>query len=196
MKINYLEIKTKSIEILIPFALYWFFIGFMSLIPDVQSKDLTYYLFLPAGVKLFSVLIFRINGAVGIALAVFLRLMLTNPSQLWFGCLIISIVLTLALYVVVEGALQLFRVERNLSNLNYYQIVGLAFITSVVNGFLFSYVASAFGISQMSSGPWHKGAEVVLGNFAGNAAFVCLAMFLFKHKNFVTTLIKIKIDRN
>jgi len=97
---------------------------------------------------------------------------------------------------VVEGALQLFRVERNLSNLNYYQIVGLAFITSVVNGFLFSYVASAFGISQMSTGLWHKGAEVVLGNFAGNAAFVCLAMFLFKHKNFVTTLIKIKIDRN
>lgn len=82
------------------------------------------------------------------------------------------------------------KVDRDLSNLQYYQIVVLATATSIVNGFVFAYVVSALTIGQMSGGLFHSGFTTVMSNFAGNAIVVCLAMLIVKNKLIIINFIK------
>ena len=113
------SIKTKNIliEIAISFALYWIFAAFIYFVPELKNGLYNYYLFLPAGVKFFAVLIFGWRGAVGTGLAIFSRLILTDPLVPWYSWIIVSIASSLAMFLVVEWGLRLFKVERNLSNL-------------------------------------------------------------------------------
>ena len=181
------SIKTKNIlvEIAISFALYWIFAAFIYFAPEIKNGLYNYYLFLPAGVKFFAVLIFGWRGAVGTGLAIFSRLILTDPLVPWYSWIIVSIASSLAMFLVVEWGLRLFKVERNLSNLKYYQIVVLATVTSVVNGFLFVYVVASLGIGQVSTEIFHNGIVVTMGNFAGNAVFVCTAVILLRQKTVI-----------
>jgi len=181
-----LNIKNNLIEILVAFVLYWVFAGYLYFFPELKSSEITYFIFLPAGVKLFAILIFRWRGAVGTGLAIFSRLMLTDSEQPWTSWLIAAASVTLTLYLVVEYGLKLFQVKRDLSNLHYYQIVVLATITSLVNGFVFAYAVSALTIGQMSEGLFHSGFVTVLGNFVGNALFVCALVVIVRHKLSIT----------
>jgi len=118
-------------------------------------------------------------------LAIFSRLILTDPLVPWYSWIIVSIASSLAMLLAVEWGLRLFKVERNLSNLKYYQIVVLATVSSVVNGFLFVYVVASLGIGQVSTDIFHNGIAVTMGNFAGNALFVCAAVLLLRQKTFI-----------
>lgn len=162
----------------------------MYFLPQLKNSSVTYFLFLPAGIKLFAVLIFRWRGALGTGLAIFARLIFTDSSQPLTSWLLAAASVTLALYLVVEYGLKLMKVDRDLSNLQYYQIVVLATATSIVNGFVFAYVVSALTIGQMSGGLFHSGFTTVMSNFAGNAIVVCLAMLIVKNKLIIINFIK------
>jgi hypothetical protein len=176
------NIKNNLLEILIAFALYWVFVAPLYFFPALKSSQITYYLFLPAGIKLFSILVFQWRGLIGTALAIFLRLFFTDPAQGWVNWLIAAISVSIALYVAVEFGLKLMRVKRDLSNLHYYQIVALAVVTSIINGCVFAFALNSLGIGQLSEGLFHSSAITVLGNFAGNASIVCLLVFIFQHQ--------------
>lgn len=176
------NIKSYLLEISISFALYWIFAGYLYLIPALKSSPITYFLFLPAGVKLFAILIFKWRGALGTGLAIFSRLMLTDPAQPWVSWFIAATSVTIALYLVVELGLKLFKIDKSLSNLHYYQIVVLATVSSIINGFVFAYVVSSLTIGQMSGDLFHSGFVTVIGNFIGNALFVCAAVLIMRSK--------------
>jgi len=183
------NIKNNLAEIAISFSLYWVFAAPLYFLPDLKSGRFNYWLFLPAGIKFFTVLIFRWRGAVGAALAIFSRLTLTDPLEPWYSWIIVAVASSLAMFLVVEWGLKLFKVERNLSNLKYYQIVLLGTLTSVVNGFLFVYVVAALGIKQVSTEIFHNGIVVTMGNFAGNALFVCVAVLIMREKSAILRFI-------
>jgi hypothetical protein len=184
------NIKNHLIEIVISFILYWIFAGYLWFFPELRSGVITYFIFLPAGVKLFAVLVFQWRGAVGTGIAIFSRLMITDSTQPWISWLIVAVTVSIALYVVVQLVLMVLGVEKNLSNFHYYQIVLLAAITSITNGFTFAYVVNSLTNSEMSSSLFHSGFNVVIGNFIGNALFVCGALLIMQKKVAIVNFIK------
>ena len=186
--------KTKNtlLEIFISFSLYWAFVAPLYFFPQLKSGPITYYIFLPAGLKLLTILIFRWRGLVGVALGTFTRLMFTDPTQSMISWFLVAFSANLAIYVVVECGLKLFKVDRDLSNINYYQVVVLATLASILNGSVFAFAVSSLTTSQMSGGLFHSSFVTIMGNFAGNALFVCTALFILQHRikiiNFVSRL--------
>ena len=192
INIHYLNIKTNLFEILFSFGLYWLFVGITNLIPGLHTGNLTFYLLIPAGVKIFAILIYRIRGAIGIFLGVFSRLLLAEPDHPWTSWLLISLTSIIVLFLVIEFMLQSFGVHSNLANLNYYQLVALVTATSVINGFLAVYGVDGLGMGAMnetSETLFHKCVVAVMGNFAASAIFVCIAVLLLKNKIYLLNLI-------
>jgi hypothetical protein len=180
-------LKTKNIltEIAIAFALYWLFVGLISLFPQLKSGPLTFYLFLPAGAKLFSILIFRWRGAIGVGLGTFLRLTLADPAYPWSDWLLVALSTTLLLFLAIEASLRILKIDEDLSNLRYYQIVVLAVVASIANGTAFIHSLSWVTGKAMENGLFHNSFSTVLSNFAGNALFVCSLMLIMQHKGMI-----------
>ena len=177
-----MKIKNIFFQIGVSFALYWALVAPLYFFPQLKSGPITYYIFLPAGIKLFTILIFRWRGLIGVALGTFTRLIFTDPSQSIASWFIVALSANLVIYLVIEFGLKILKVDRDLSNLNYYQVVGLATVASIFNGSVFAFAVSGLTTSQMSGGLFQSGFTTVMGNFAGNALFVCLALFIVQHK--------------
>lgn len=182
MAVSDLKSKNILIEIGIAFALYWICLALVYPFELLKSSPITYYLYLPAGIKLFTILIFRWRAVIGVALASSIRLIYSDPTQPWLAWIAVATAAALALYLVVEIVLRALKIDQDLSNLGYYQIVLLPALTSVVNGFVFSYGVSILTNANLSEDVFHRSFLAVIGNFAGNALFVCLMMLLIRHK--------------
>ena len=178
-----MNIKSNLTEIFLSFTLYWVFVGLIYFIPQLKYGPLNYFLFIPAGAKLFAILVFRWRGAFGVALGIFTRLMFTDGSEPWTAWFIVALVSTLVLYLVVEWGLKYFDVDENLSNLNYYQIVAIATVSSVANGFVFAYCLDRLTNIYMQADVFHHGFVLAMANIAGNAIFVCGLVLLMQSKN-------------
>ena len=179
------NLKSNLIEVLISFLLYGFFAWVISCFPQLKSGPLTFYLFIPAGVKLFSILIFSWRGAIGIGLGTFVRLLLVDPSIPWGTWLIVSLVTTSILFLAIELALKVLKIDKNLSNINYYQIVILAVIASVANGVGFMQSVNFMTGHHMDGGAFHHNFLIIMANFAGNALFVCALVVILKQKRVI-----------
>ena len=184
-----MNLKSTLFEIAFSFLLYAIFAWIIACIPQLKSGPLTYYLFIPAGVKLFAILIFGWRGAVGTGLATFMRLVLADPTQPWLSWLLVPVATSLTLWIVVEYGLKLFGVNKNLSNLEYYQIVVLAAVGSIVNGFTFSYAVASLTSYQINGGFIYDGLLTTLGNFAGNALFVCSLILIMRQREAILGLL-------
>ena len=180
--------KNNLVEILISFFLYWVFFSLIGFIPSLKSGPITYFVFMPAGIKLFSVLIFRWRGALGTGLAIFTRLMLTNNPENWGNWLLVAVSVSVVLYLVVELGLRTFKTNDDLDSLTYLQIVTLATVASIVNGLVYAYTFNGLSISQIGDGALHTGFLTIMGNFAGNAVFVCSAIFLLRHQEAIKAI--------
>lgn len=183
------NIQTTFVEIAIPFILYWIFVAPLYFFSQLKSSPITFFIFLPAGVKLVSILIFDWRGMVGVALGTFSRLASTEFSQPVVSWLFIAFSTTLSIYLVVRVVLKLMGIERDLSNLRYYQVLMLATITSIVNGFIFAYGVGWFTTVHMSKDLFHSSFITIMGNFTGNAVFVCGLMIIMRNKLMIKSFI-------
>jgi hypothetical protein len=95
---------------------------------------------------------------------------------------------TLAIYIVVKIGLWLMKIDGDLSNLHYYQVVILAVVASIINGSVFAYAVDALTVGQYSEGLFSSGFVTVFGNFAGNAFVVCLLLFISQHQSLIRKL--------
>lgn len=161
----------------------------MSLVPELKSGPLTFYLFLPAGAKLFTILIFSWRGAIGVGLGTFSRLLFVDQEQAWSDWFLVATITTLLLFLAIEAALKALRIDRELSNLRYYHIVVLAVIASIVNGAAFICSLNWVAGRAMDNGLFQSSFATVLSNFAGNAIFVCTLMLLLEYKKPILSLI-------
>jgi hypothetical protein len=188
------RINSNLLEITIVFALYLAFVVPLYYFPSFKSSQITYYLFLPAGIKLFSILIFQWRGLIGVTLGTFTRLMIADPAQPIVTWFIVAAAVNLAIYLVIKVGLWLMKTNEDLSNLHYYQVVLLAVVTSIINGSIFAYTVGATTIGQYGDALFHNGLMNALGNFAGNAFIACLLLFISHRRSLIRQFINSKID--
>lgn len=185
-----MKFKTTLIEIALSFALYWVFIAIQDLFPFLKNTHITYYVFLPAGVKLLTILIFRWRGAIGVGLATFMRLDFAAPSHHWIDWLYVATITTAATFLVIELGLSFFKLDERLSNLKYCHLVILAVITSIVNGFVFAKGLYMLVGNEMEGGLLHNSLLLIMGNFIGNAIFVCALVLIMTQKKSIINFLK------
>ena len=91
------------LKIGLPFCLYFLTLYAVKALPIlVNHPELSYFVYLPAGIKVLSVLIFGWMAAIGIGLAVFVRLLIFQPEQPWVVWFIVALVGSAVLVLVVN----------------------------------------------------------------------------------------------
>ena len=170
-----------SLEIVATFTLYFVALGVSQLFPSLLLGNVSFLLYLPAGIKLLSILVFGWRGAVGIVLAIFVRLLTKDGTYLVLESLEMALINAGVSWAVIYGFLRAFKISSNLYNLNLWHIVGLSAVCSVTNGLLFSWLLVGFNHLGAEL-YWHKVLMIVLGNFTGNAVLVWLLTYVSRHR--------------
>jgi hypothetical protein len=161
----------------LPFCLYFLTLYAVKAFPILANhSELSYFIYLPAGVKVLSVLIFGWMAAVGIGLAVFIRLVIFQPEQSWLMWLMVAIIGSAVLVLTVNLTLKALGVARNLHNLKYRDVVTLALFASIAHGF--SYTYAIFAIHNYAFDNFMRESMIiVMGGFFGNMLVIGLLTY-------------------
>ncbi len=155
----------------------------------VNKSELSYFIYLPAGIKVLSVLIFGWMAAIGIGLAVFIRLVVFQPEQSWLVWMTVASVGSIVLILVVNLTLKGLGVARDLHNLKYRDVVTLALFASIAHGFSYTYVI--FAIHNYAFDNFmREGMIIVMGGFFGNMLVIGLLTYIAQHSRWLQHQIK------
>ena len=178
------------LKIGVPFCLYFLTLYLVKFFPILENhSELSYFVYLPAGVKVLSVLIFGWMAAIGIGLAVFIRLVLLQPQQTWVVWLMVALIGSIVLVLAVNLTLRGLGVARDLHNLKYRDVVTLSLFASIAHGFTYTYVI--FAIHQYSFDNFvRESMIIVMGGFFGNMLVIGLLTYVAQHSRWVQKQIK------
>lgn len=169
----------------LPFGLYFLTLYVVKAFPMlVNHPELSYFIYLPAGIKVLSVLIFGWMAAIGIGLAVFIRLTIFQPEQPWFIWLIVALVGSIVLVLVVNLTLKGLGVARDLHNLKYRDVVSLALFASIAHGFSYTYVIFAIHNYDFDNF-MRESMIIVMGGFFGNMLVIGLLTYFAQHSQWL-----------
>ncbi len=149
----------------------------------VLDGDLSFILYLPAGIKLLSILVFQWRGAIGIALAIFARFVFYDQNYTVLQSLLMASINAGVSFLVIYSYLKIFNISSSLGNLNLWHIVGLSAVCSITNALLFIFRHLAF------EHYWHKVFLIVINNFTGNAVLVWLLTYTAR-RGYVQTYLR------
>ncbi|MBU3559429.1 MASE1 domain-containing protein [Polynucleobacter sp. Nonnen-W13] len=153
----------------------------MSYLPDfLINNDYSSFFYLPTGVKVLCVLVFDIWGVVGLAAGVLIRQSIQHPE---FGLalpLIIALENAIVFWVTVKLALRAMGVGRDIENITYLKIVGLALFCSFIHGFSYTFVLFEFNAIS-SSNYLRESLVAVMAGFFGTMVTVLMLSFVIKH---------------
>lgn len=169
------------LKIAISIALYFLAFLPMSYLPDLLiNNDYSTFFYLPTGIKVLCVLLFDVWGALGIAVGVLIRQSIQHPE---FGLtlpLMIALENAIVFWATVELALRSMGVGRDIKNITYLKIIGLALFCSFIHGFSYTFVL--FEFNAISSGNYLRESLVtVIAGFFGTMATVLALSFSIKH---------------
>jgi hypothetical protein len=187
--------KLPSIAIILskiglPFCLYFLTLFAVKALPVlVNHPELSYFVYLPAGIKVLSVLIFGWTAAIGIGLAVFIRLLIFQPEQSWVIWFAVALVGSTVLVLVVSLTLKGLGVSRDLHNLKYRDVVTLALLASIAHGFSYTYVIFATH-NYIFENFIRESMIIVMGGFFGNMLIIGLLTFAVQHSAWLQNQIK------
>jgi len=169
-----------GLDIGLPFLLYLIALGISSLVSSALSVELSIVLYLPAGIKLLSILIFQWRGALGIFLAILARFTLFDDAYTLAESIAMASINAGISWLVIYSYLKAFKISSNLDNLNFWHIVGLAAVCSITHALMFSWLQFAFGhLSQEQY--WHKVFLLLVKNFSANALLVLLLTYAARY---------------
>ena len=155
----------------------------------VNRPELSYFIYLPAGIKVLSVLIFGWLAAVGIGLAVFIRLLMFQPEQPWYAWFMVAAVGSVVLVLAVNLTLRGLGVARDLHNLKYRDVVTLALFASLAHGF--SYTYAIFAIHNYTFDNFmQESMIIVMGGFFGNMLVIGVLTFAIQRSRWLQAQIK------
>lgn len=168
-----------------PFCLYFFALYVVKAIPMLENQaELSYFIFLPAGIKVLSVLIFGWVAAIGVGLAVFIRLLIFQPEQPWYIWLTVASVGSIVLVLAVNLTLKGLGIARDLHNLKYRDVVTLALFASIAHGFTYTYVI--FVIHDHAFDNFiRESMIIVMGGFFGNMLVIGLLTYFAQHSQWL-----------
>lgn len=173
------------LKIGLPFCLYFLTLYAVKAFPVLENhSELSYFIYLPAGIKVLSVLIFGWIAAIGIGLAVFIRLVIFQPEQSWVVWLMVALVGSIVLVLAVNLTLKGLGVARDLHNLKYRDVVTLAFFASIAHGFSYTYVI--FVVHHYAFDNFiHESMIIVMGGFFGNMLVIGLLTYFAQHSGWL-----------
>ena len=169
----------------LPFCLYFLTLYVVKAFPFLANHPgLSYFVYLPAGIKVLSVLIFGWIAAIGIGLAVFIRLAIFQPEQPWFIWFVVALIGSAVLVLVVNLTLKSLGVARDLHNLKYRDVVALALFVSITHGFSYTYVI--FSIYNYAFDNFMRESMIiVMGGFFGNMLVIGLLTYFVQHSRWL-----------
>lgn len=184
------EVPIILLKIGTPFCLYFLSLYIVKAFPFlVNHPELSYFVYLPAGIKVLSVLIFGWLAAVGVGLAVFIRLLIFQPEQSWWAWFLVALVGSTVLVLTVNLTLKGLGVSRDLHNLKYRDVVTLALFASIAHGFSYTYVI--FLIHQHVFDSFiRESMIIVMGGFFGNMLIIGLLTFAIQRSAWLQNQIK------
>jgi hypothetical protein len=168
----------------VPFCLYFLSLYAVQAFPVLENgSELSYFIYLPAGIKVLSVLIFGWLAAIGVGLAVFIRLLIFQPQHSWFIWLLVAIIGSIVLVLVVNLTLKGLGVARDLHNLKYRDVITLALLASIAHGFSYTYLI--FSINNYGFDHFMRESMIiVMGGFFGNMLIIgLLTVFIHRSQN-------------
>ena len=173
------------IKIAISITLYFLAFLPMNYLPDVLiNNDFSTFFYLPTGIKVLCVLLFDIWGAIGIAIGVLIRQTIQHPEYGAILPLMIALENAIVFWASVKLSLKAMGVGRDVENITYLKIIGLASICSVIHGFSYTFVL--FEFNAISSGNYLRESLVtVMSGFFGTMATVLLLSFSLKHSSWL-----------
>jgi hypothetical protein len=179
----------------LPFCLYFLTLYVVKAFPFLANHpELSYFVYLPAGIKVLSVLIFGWIAAVGIGLAVFIRLAIFQPEQPWFVWFTVALVGSVVLVLVVNLTLKGLGVASDLHNLKYRDVVTLALFASIAHGFSYTYVI--FAIHHYAFDNFMRESMIiVMGGFFGNMLIIGLLTYFVQHSRWLQQKIQ-RLNKN
>jgi hypothetical protein len=170
--------KTIFICIGLSYLLYFSSLFLIYQIPFLEHiKDESYLVYMPAGFKVVLILVYGWMGALGVFLAVFTKLMVYGPAQTLSSCFWIALTGTSVFYFTIKLILKVFGISNNLRNIQYKHIVLIALLTSLFNGFVYTYfmfIVFGFGFDNYA----RESFFVAISNFLGNMVVIFLIHFL------------------
>jgi hypothetical protein len=179
----------------LPFCLYFLTLYIVKAFPFlVNHPELSYFVYLPAGIKVLSVLIFGWMAAIGVGLAVFIRLIIFQPEQPWFMWFIVALIGSVVLVLVVNLTLKGLGVAKDLHNLKYRDVVTLALFASIAHGFSYTYVI--FAIHNYAFDNFMRESMIiVMGGFFGNMLVIGLLTYFIQHSQWLQRQIQ-RLNKN
>jgi preprotein translocase subunit SecG len=128
-------------------------------------------------------------AAIGVGLAVFIRLVIFQPEQPWYVWLIVAMVGSVVLVLVVNLTLKGLSIARDLHNLKYRDVVTLALFASIAHGFSYTYVI--FLIHNYAFDNFMRESMIiVMGGFFGNMLVIGLLTYFAQHSQWLQDQIK------
>ena len=123
-------------------------------------------------------------AAIGVGLAVFIRLIIFQPEQPWYIWLTVATVGSVILVLVINLTLKGLGIARDLHNLKYRDVVTLALLASVAHGFSYTYVI--FVIHNYAFDNFMRESMIiVMGGFFGNMLVIGLLTYFAQHSRWL-----------
>ena len=193
--LNQIRIPIILLKIGVPFCLYFFTLYLVKVFPALENRpELSYFIYLPAGIKVLSVLIFGWMAAIGVGLAVFIRLLIFQPEQHWYVWLTVALVGSIVLVLAVNLTLKGLGIARDLHNLKYRDVVTLAIFASIAHGFSYTYVI--FLIHNYAFDNFvRESMIIVMGGFFGNMLVIGLLTYFAQHSRWLQQQIQ-RLNKN
>ena len=193
--INRIRFPIILLKVGVPFCLYFFTLYLVKAFPALENRpELSYFIYLPAGIKVLSVLIFGWMASIGVGLAVFIRLIIFQPEQPWYIWLIVAVVGSVILVLTVSLTLKGLGIARDLHNLKYRDVVTLALFASFAHGFSYTYVI--FVIHNYAFDNFMRESMIiVMGGFFGNMLVIGLLTYFAQHSRWLQQQIQ-RLNKN
>jgi hypothetical protein len=183
------------LKIGVPFCLYFFTLYVVKAFPFLENRpELSYFIYLPAGIKVLSVLIFGWMAAIGVGLAVFIRLLIFQPGQHWYIWLIVAVTGSVVLVLTVNLTLKGLGIARDLHNLKYRDVVTLALFASMANGFSYTYVIF-IAYHYPFDNFMRESMIIVMGGFFGNMLVIGLLTYFAQRSRWLQHQIQ-RLNKN
>jgi hypothetical protein len=174
-------LSAALIKIVISMALY--FIAFLptNYYPDLlRNNEYSTFFYLPTGMKVLCVLLFDIWGAIGVAIGVFIRQSLQHPDLSFSFPLSLAFENLFVFWVTVKVSLKSMGVGREIQNITYIKIVGIALMCSVLHGFSYAFVLLEFSLISPAD-YFRESLFTAMSGLFGTMAIVLLLSLAFKH---------------
>jgi hypothetical protein len=138
-------ILQRLLMVLASLALYFISLELTKLLPQLLIHDNWIYLvFLPAGSRLLSIMLFGIWGAIGDCIALFISAMNFFPEQQIAVWLTFATTSSLSSLIAIRLTMKQLKINLDLSNLQYWQIPALSIISNLAHAFVTQLTLSHF----------------------------------------------------